>query len=140
MTATKPFVLKAGPETRAAKRCTAGPRAALALCAWLIGTMAAGPRAQPVPDCPELIQALGSATRQHKAGERQRAADSAVNMLWPGSRQSCGAKARERRKREPIVSLLDAIQAKGCLSPAQASSYRYMLVTEEEERERGWCP
>ncbi|HEX8665337.1 MAG TPA: hypothetical protein VF744_15045 [Beijerinckiaceae bacterium] len=114
--------------------------AALALCAWLIGTTPTELRAQPVPGCPELIQALGSATRQHKAGERQRAASSAVNTLWPGSRQSCEAKARESRKREPVVSLLDAIQAKGCLSPAQAGSYRHMLVVQEEERERGWCP
>ena len=108
------------------------------VAAFLVATIAADVHAER--SCAELLRVLGAAARAHKAEERQRAADHAVNRIWPGSRGSCDAMRRERRKREPVAALLDEIEVKSCLSPAQASSYRKMLITDDEERERSWCP
>jgi hypothetical protein len=108
------------------------------VAALLVATTAADARADR--SCAELLRVLGAAARAHKAEERQRATNHAVNRIWPGSRASCEAMRREKSRREPIVALLDEIAVKSCLSPAQASSYRQMLIGEDEERERSWCP
>ena len=101
---------------------------------------AAGSFDLPGADCAELLRALGSAARAHKAEEQQRATNHAVNRIWPGSRASCEAMRREKSRRERTAALLYEIEVKSCLSPAQASSYRKMLITDHEELERSWCP
>ena len=108
------------------------------VAALLVATAAADVHAER--SCAELLRVLGATARAHMAEERQRATNHAVNRIWPGSRESCEARRREKRKREPVAALLDEMQVRSCLSPAQASSYRKMLITEDEERERSWCP
>ena len=108
------------------------------VAALLVATTAADVHADR--SCAELLRVLGATARAHKAEERQRATNHAVNRIWPGSRASCEAMRGEKKKREPVAALLDEIEVKSCLSPAQASSYRKMLIDEDEERERSWCP
>lgn len=108
------------------------------VAAFLVATAATDVYAEQ--SCDELLRVLGAAARAHKAEERQRATSHAVNRIWPGSREGCKARHREKRKREPVAALLDEMAIKSCLSPAQASSWRKMLIAEDEERERSWCP
>lgn len=90
--------------------------------------------------CPELLRQITPHIRNHEQTTHQTAVADAVNRMWPGSPASCKALQQRQQARRRVSSILDQIADGSCLSPMMVSSYRHLLVLEEEKRERRWCP
>lgn len=116
---------------RATSLCTVG-------AVLLVGSVSLAAAAEP--SCPELLRLLRAHVRAHEHTSRQRAVEDAVNRTWPGSDESCKAREQRQHRRQIVISTLDQIAAASCLAPSMVSSYRQLLVLDDDKRERGWCP